>query len=58
MQDLQLIENKVLSRNLPQLTLADIPCFESTEDCAQKCFKNEWFYNNNLCMKRFENISI
>ena len=25
-----------------QLTSAEVPCFESTEDCAQHCFKNKW----------------
>ena len=42
MHDLKLIQNKILSRNLSQLTLAEVPCFESTEDRAQHCFKNEW----------------
>jgi hypothetical protein len=25
-----------------KLTSAEVPCFESTEDRAQHCFKNEW----------------
>ena len=42
MHYLQLIQNKVLSRNLSQLTLAAVHCFESTENHAKHCFKNEW----------------
>ena len=43
MYDFQLIQNKVaLSGNLSQLTLAEVPCFESTEDREQHCYKNEW----------------
>ena len=37
--------NKVLSLNLLiylQLTSAEVPCFESNEDCAKHCFKNKW----------------
>jgi hypothetical protein len=39
----QLIQNKVeLPRNLSQLPLPEVLCFESTENCAQHCFKNEY----------------
>ena len=39
LHDLHFSQNKVLSRNLPQLTLAKVPCFDTTEYRAQHCFK-------------------
>ena len=39
------IQKKVLSQKLsrkPQLTSAEVPCFESNEDRAQHCLKDEW----------------
>ena len=33
-------ENKVLSRNLPELTLGEVPCFHKM--IVQHCFKKEW----------------
>ena len=42
MSDLKLIQRKLLPSNLSQLTLTEVPCFESTEVCAQHCFENEW----------------
>ena len=27
-----------------KLTTAEVPCFESTEDRAQDCFKNKWTF--------------
>ena len=53
MHDLQLIQDKVvLSRNISQLTLAEVPCFESTENCTQHCFKNEWTLD--IVLDRFQ----
>ena len=55
MHDLQLIQNKVLSRNLSQLTFTEVPCFESTEDRAQHRFKNEWTL---ACVAQFALASV
>ena len=42
MHDFQFGQNKVLSRNLRQLTLAEVPCFDSTEYRVLHFFKSEW----------------
>ena len=55
MNDLQLIQSKLLSRNLSQLTLTEVPCFESTVDLSQHCIKNEWTL---ACIAQFALCSV